>query len=235
MVKSLANALAHWPPIVAALDFLDRRNENRMGELGMISQAFHFAAINKIDGDYFEFGLWRGKTFTYAHRMKQRHGFQDMTLWGFDSFRGLPDASAERDGGWQTGEFSCSEEEFRQILKQHRIRPEEYRLISGYYDRSLNGELHRRLEGRSAAVVYVDCDLYSSTSQVLQFLPRYLTNGTIICFDDYYCYKAAPDQGEQKAIAEFLATNPDIRLIPYFDYAPLGKSFIVRTNVKPNV
>ena len=100
-----------------------------MTELGMISQAFQFAAINKVAGDYMEFGLWRGKTFCYAYRMKQRFRFNEMLLWGFDSFAGLPPVTDERDNVWQTGEFSCSEQQFREILKKRGLKTDEYSLI----------------------------------------------------------------------------------------------------------
>lgn len=230
MLKSAARALAEWWPVSAALDALDRRADNRMSEAGMISQAFQFAAINKVGGDYFEFGLWQGKTFCHAHRMKLRHRLDEMLLWGFDSFSGLPEVAAEQDNVWHGGEFSCSEQDFERILKRRGVRLKDYRLVPGYYEASLNEALHARLQGRQAAIVYVDCDLYSSTVAVLEFLPRYLMDGTVICFDDYYCYKANPDQGEQKAMREFLAKNPQLTFIPYFDYCPVGKSFIVRAS-----
>ncbi len=40
--------------------------------------------------------------------------------------------------------------------------------------------------------------------------------------------KGDPEQGEQKALAEFLQKQTRVRVIPYMDYAPLGKSFICR-------
>ena len=53
-------------------------------------------------------------------------------------------------------------------------------------------------------------------------------DGTVVCFDDYYNYKGNPMQGEQRAVSEFLARHQDVTFIPWFDYSPLGKSFIVR-------
>ncbi len=235
MLKYAAKLIMETWPVATALDVVDRYSANRMTELGMISQAFQFAAINNVGGDYMEFGLWQGKTFCFAHRMKRRFRFNGMMLWGFDSFAGLPDVTDEQDNVWQTGEFSCSEQQFRNILKRRGVRPDEYSLVPGFYAESLNDDLHQRLKGRKAAIVYIDCDLYISTIQVLRFLPQYLSNGTIICFDDYYSYKGAPDQGEQRAIGEFLAAYPQFQFLPYFDYCPVGKSFIVRITERNNV
>lgn len=214
--------------IVRAIEFLDARSANRMSEVGMIRQAFTFACVNQVKGDYFEFGIWQGKTFICAHRMKRQLGLDKMTLLGFDSFQGLPEIDDKNDNIWHQGAFACSEKNLREILRRAGFRNDEYELVSGFYEKSLNEALHARLSGRRAAVVYVDCDLYTSTKQVLGFICRYLVNGSIVCFDDYYNYKGAPDQGEQKAVAEFLASHPEIEFIPYMNYCPLGKSFIVR-------
>jgi len=227
-IRRSVSRLLEVPLVAAFSEWLDGRMPNRMGELGMICQAFEFAKINCVEGDYFEFGLYRGKTFAYAHRMKYRFGRHNMKLWGFDSFQGLPQISEKRDNVWTEGEFACSEKELRHILRRRGFSEAEYELIPGFYEDSLNDALHQKLRGRTAAIVYVDCDLYESTASVLCFLFRYLRNGTIICFDDYYCYKGAPDQGEQRAVAEFLATHANVRFIPYFDYSALGKAFIVR-------
>ena len=210
------------------MEVLDARSANRMSELGMIRQAFEFKAINQVNGDYFEFGLWKGKTFCYAHSMKRRFRQKGMMLIGFDSFQGLPETDDSKDNIWDRGAFACSENELRQILHRNRFQNEEYELVGGFYEESLNEALHARLFEKKAAIIYIDCDLYISTIQVLNFIHRYLVNGSIVCFDDFFSYKGAPDQGEQKALLEFLQAHPDIEFIPYMNYSPVGKSFIVR-------
>src|SRR5581483_9784927 len=69
---------------------IDGQLDCQLRERGMLSAAFEFAKINGVTGDYFEFGLWRGKTFLAAARLKRRFRFESMLLWGFDSFAGLP-------------------------------------------------------------------------------------------------------------------------------------------------
>ncbi len=224
VIKSVADSRSS----LRMIEVLDRRSENRMTEFGMLAQAFEFKAINDVDGDYFEFGLWRGKTFGYAHTMKYRYRQYDTKLYGFDSFQGLPRVQMEEDNVWYGGQFSCSEDELRGILRKRGFVGREYELIPGFYEDSLNDELHTRFHDKSAAIVYIDCDLYESTIEVLNFISRYFVNGTIICFDDYYNYRGSPDQGEQKALNEFLISHQQFNFIPYFDYSPLGKSFIVR-------
>lgn len=202
-----------------------------MAEHGMLAQAFEFKHINAVEGDYFEFGLWRGKTFCYAHSQKRRHKMSDMIFWGFDSFQGLPTITEQEDNVWQEGDFACSEPELRRILAKAGFSPGEYTLVPGFYETSLNDELHQRIGNRKAAIVYVDCDLYESALSVLKFVHRYFINGTIVCFDDWYNYKGSPDKGEQLALSEFLASQARIEFIPYMNFSPLGKSFIV--HLKP--
>jgi len=228
IVASLAKKVVDSAAFLRLAEVFDRHCDNRISELGMLSQAFEFKKINAVEGDYFEFGLWRGKTFCHAHRMKRRYRQNDMMFWGFDSFEGLPEIDDPAHNIWSKGGFACSEAELRNILRRHGFSEREYGLIPGFYKESLNDSVHARLQGRKAAVVYIDCDLYSSTVEVLAFVHRYLQNGTIACFDDFYNYKGAPDQGEQKALSEFQVAHPELQFLPYLDYAPLGKSFIVR-------
>lgn len=227
-IINLARHLIDRPAVSRVLEGVDLHSDNRLRERGILAQAFEFKKINEVPGDYFEFGLWRGKTFTYAHRLARRYHCNGMKLWGFDSFSGLPQIDDARDSVWSTGQFACSEGEFRQILRRAGVAEKDYELVPGYYEQSLNDALHVRLAGSHAAIAYIDCDLYVSTLQALNFLKRYLVNGSIVCFDDFYCYKGNPDQGEQKALREFLVNNSDIIFMQWFDYAPLGKAFIVR-------
>jgi hypothetical protein len=220
--------------VLRSLEAIDAFSENRFAKRGMISQAFAFAAVNSIAGDYFEFGVSRGEAFQIAHRMRRRYHLDQMKLFGFDSFEGLPEIDDPRDNIWSKGQYACSEDELRQILRRGGMRLSEYELIKGYFDRSLNAGLHERLAGGQAAIVYIDCDLYSSTKLVLNFLSPYLVDGSIVCFDDYYCYKGNPDQGEQKALSEFLQNNTKFTFIPWITYFPIGKSFIVRLNDSEN-
>ena len=215
-------------PVMRAIEIVDNRSPNCMCERGMLRQAFVFKSINKVEGDYFEFGLWKGKTFRYAHHMKRRFQQNELMLWGFDSFQGLPEIDDAKDNVWHEGAFKCSEADFRRILRRSGVKESEYTLVPGFYEDSLNEALDERLIGKKAAIVYVDCDLYLSTKVVIEYIRRYFTNGTILCFDDFYNYRGAADQGEQLALSEFATKYPEIQFVPYFDYCPLGKSFIVR-------
>jgi hypothetical protein len=134
---------------------------------------------------------------------------------------------------WSAGQYACSKPEFEAILRKKGFEPRDYALVEGFYNQSLTDELVASLkaQGVLARVVYVDCDLYESTVDVLRFVKHFLQDGTVLCFDDYWHYRGRSDQGEQKAIAEFLAANPGIRLRPWVTYSPMGQSFICELDV----
>jgi len=221
------------PLMLRLIEVLDRRSENRMTEFGMLAHAFEFAKINGVKGDYFEFGVWRGKTFCCARMMAKRYRVSPVTFRAFDSFAGLPPVpKGTRHEVWREGQFACSRQEFERILAARGFQPGEYEVVEGFYDQSLNDALIAQLTAADvkAAVVYVDCDLYESTVPVLRFIRPFLQDGTIICFDDYYNYRGQPGFGEEKALTEFLADNPDVRFLHYMTFSPLGQSFISCTN-----
>jgi hypothetical protein len=78
----------------------------------------------------------------------------------------------------------------------------------------------------SVAIAWIDCDLYESTIPVLEFLNTRVQNGSLIFFDDWFCFKGRPDCGEQRACKEWLQQNPNIQLIDYVIFGWRGKSFI---------
>jgi len=225
LLQNLMNSQA----ILRAIEVFDRRSENRMAEFGMLAQAFEFVKINGIAGDYFEFGVWRGKTFGHARTMARRYRVPGLKFRAFDSFAGLPPpAEGERYEIWSEGQFACSPTEFEAILRRKGFAPDEYELVKGFYSESLDDALIARYRsaGVKAAVIYIDCDLYESTRDVLEFIRHFVQDGTVVCFDDFYNYRGRADQGEQRAVAEFTARYPEVRLRSYMPYSPLGQSFI---------
>lgn len=227
-VGHIARRIINSMPVMKLMYKVDAFLDNRFSVRGMLSQAFAIVKLNGIQGDYFEFGMFEGRTFLHARRLKRLHNRSDIHLWGFDSFCGLPEVSSDKENEiWSTGQFACSESDIRATLSAHGIEEREYTLVPGFYDQSLNDAQHAVMAGRTAAIVYIDCDLYESTVPVLNFIERYLVNGTIVCFDEFYCYAGRPDQGEQRALTEFLERNPHIEFQRYLPYCPAGQSFIV--------
>lgn len=187
-----------------------------------------FLFANEIQGDYLEFGCCGGMTFRLAHKYAHFHKLK-MHFYGFDSFEGLPAPEGIDDHPqWKMGAMSFSIESLKKILKSAGVKESEYTLTPGYYSDSLPNLSFDKLNLKSAALIYVDCDLYESTVSVLNFILPLLQTGTVIALDDFYCFNGDPNRGEQLAWREFLQRNPEIESVNYLNFGWHGKSFIIK-------
>jgi len=206
---------------------LNRREQEKLGRLQFFYNAFKALSFNGIDGDYAEFGCYGGTTFGHAFRESRYHG-HTAKLWAFDSFQGLPSAADEKDQHpvWIEGTMSISIDEFHAKCAANRIPRADYTVVPGFYEDTLKDpDIGNRLN--NIALAYIDCDLYSSTRTVLEFLMPRLKHGMIIAFDDYFCWTANQLSGERRAMLEFFHRNADWELLPYMPFSWGGQSFVV--------
>ena len=185
-----------------------------------------FCNQNKpIDGYYLEFGCHLGRTMRLAWDATKY--LFDWTYVGFDSFEGLPEIEEmDRMPIWQKGSVKTTEEDFIRTVVDHGMPRERLITVKGFFKDSLTEELKQKLLPVRAAVIYVDCDLYASTVPVLEFAKDFLQRGTVIVFDDWFCFHGDPDRGERRALRSFLERNPGIVLQDFFQNSEV-KAFIV--------
>lgn len=141
-----------------------------------------------IPGLYMEFGVRTGSTINHLAKLNRDH-----TIFGFDSFEGLP----ENWSGWvgEKGAFARAE------LPSVRAN---VRLIKGWFDATLQPFL--QAHPGDVALVHIDSDLYSSAKTVLDNLAPRIRPGTLIVFNEYFNYPNW-QQHEFKAFQEFCATH----------------------------
>ena len=181
---------------------------------------------NVLPQTYFEFGCHSARTFTAAINAYRFFRMSNFQTFAFDSFEGLP-ATNEDDGYFLQGTFSTSEKKFKQIVKSKTgVTLSPHQVISGFYEDSLSEKLASQLP--QIGVLHVDVDLYSSTVEVLAFAKDLLVSGSIILFDDYYCYNPDKPAGELRALNEFLDSNTEFGIIPWKAYSTFGQSFFVK-------
>ncbi|MBI4134597.1 MAG: hypothetical protein HY471_00615 [Candidatus Sungbacteria bacterium] len=198
----------------------------------LMDRAMRLAAhprFGPISGDYLEFGVRRGKSLIWAYHKAQKYRMNDMRFFAFDSFQGLPpiagiDCEAEQ---FKEGEYACTEEEMRINLRRNGVDLGKVVTVPGWYHETLIEATKRKLNLKSAAVVMVDCDLYSSAVPVLNFISDLVVDGTLIMFDDWFCFRARPQKGEQRAFREWLINTPSITATEYYRYWPFGNTFIL--------
>ena len=164
---------------------IDRRNHLRQ-----------VLPLVNIEGLVLEFGVYQGKTI----RIIADH-FKNDTVWGFDSFEGLPE-------DWKTtkvGEIRHPKGHFR--LDGLPEVPENVRLVKGFFNQSLPYWLKEN--NQPIKFLHLDADLYSSTIEVLTMLNSQIVPGTIIVFDEMYPWRLYHmfdnwAEGEYKALKEWL-------------------------------
>jgi O-methyltransferase len=181
---------------------------------------------------FFEFGCHSGRTFSAAINASRYLRMDNAEFFAFDSFEGLPATNEAEDGYFQTGTFCTSRADFVRIVKEKTgmLTPDS-NIVQGFYCDSLTPALQAHMP--KAGVVHIDVDLYSSTVDVLRFLKPLLVSGSLLVFDDWYCFPGGTLQGERKALAEFLEANSDFAVEPWKAYSTFGQSFFV-TRV-PNI
>jgi O-methyltransferase len=192
-----------------------------------MQRAFTAIAFNGISGDYAEFGCWSGRTFVLAHKEIERAGVP-RHLWAFDSFKGLPPAQSADDWHpeWNEGALAMSLGDFLRVCRDNDVAESDFTVVAGFYDNTIGAEAsYTGSLPTDIAFAFIDCDMHSSTTIVLEFLRKRLKHGMIVAFDDYYCASSATLAGERKALLEFLDSDARFHFLPYVQFGWHGMSF----------
>ena len=151
-------------------------------------------------------------------------------FYGFDSFRGLPDVEGidQVSNQFFKGQFACSIDEVERNLSDHGVDWSRTTLIDGFFSDTLTEESKRYYPFRTVNVAFIDCDLYSSTREVLDWLRDLLSDGTILLFDDWFAFGPNGELGQPRAFREFLEKHPELSAEPFVEFADNGKGFVLR-------
>lgn len=191
-----------------------------------ILEAVNYVRVAELPKVYFEFGCHSGRTFSAAILAAEYLGIE-LASYAFDSFQGLPETNKVEDGYFQAGTFCTALDQFRQIvLKRTGREIDTDHTVQGFYENTLTEALSKRLPSK-VGFIHIDVDLYSSTVSVLEFIKNHLDDGTVVLFDDWYCFPPGQNKGEKKALQEFCVKYPHIKFEPWKNYSTFGKSYLV--------
>lgn len=198
----------------------------------LIEKAALRVTYDHIVGDYLEFGTFRGRSLTNAYRalaatfgnrltnelslMSAEQTADCQTQWqslrfvAFDSFQGLPELrGVDLDGAdFRAGQYACSKDDVARNLAEGGVDLSKVDFVEGWYESTCVPATKERLGLKSAAICWIDCDLYQSTREVLDFVKDLIVDGTILVFDDWFCYRGSPFRGQQRAFREFQQAMP---------------------------
>jgi len=190
----------------AASYFVERmaRARNLVGR----SELLEFALGEcDVDGLVLEFGVYRGASLRF---LAQR---TDRIVHGFDSFEGLPEDWTHFQ---KKGRFSLDG-------NVPEFDEPNIRTHAGRFADTLPGFLVTH--PGPVRFAHVDCDLYSSTAEVLSAIAPRLVRGSVLVFDEYLNYPGWK-QHEFRAFQEFVAAH-SLRY-DYLGFASAHSSVAVR-------
>jgi len=156
-----------------------------------------YAGKQRADLDCFQFGVYTGVGPKCICEKLAEVDVQFGRFVGFDSFTGLPPEAAkiapeQMEGDhWKPGAFSAAdtlgEYNRERLLEQIRttIAYPDTVLVPGMFEDSLTEELAATM--RPAMFVDIDCDLYISARQCLEWMAKHKLwfPGTVVRYDDW--------------------------------------------------
>jgi len=173
----------------------------------------HMYLQHKPNTLWLEFGVAEGKTINYISK------FTDNTVYGFDSFIGLPEKWRD---GFDKGAFTRNGE----LPKVNS----NVTLIKGWFNETLPTFIKE--QNKKVSFLHLDADLYSSTKCILDCLKDYLDENCVVVFDELVNYPGFDgENGELKAFYEFINANKVDYTWIGMNGVPTGMSGYIHENV----
>jgi len=160
-----------------------------------------------IPGDFIETGVWRGGSSIFMRAVLKAYQVRDRIVWVADSFEGLPKpdgrfAQDEGDKHWKSNAvLGISLEQVKENFEKYGLLDEQVRFLKGWFKDTLPEAPIEKL-----AILRLDGDMYSSTTDALQALYNKLSPGGYLIVDDYGstppCRQAVDDFRAQHQITD---------------------------------
>lgn len=193
-----------------------------------MNKTLHYATRLSLDIaaphllDVCEFGVAEGKT---TKQLRNTYSVETVPIiYGFDSFYGLPeDWTGARSLGGLGDEMKKGRFSTNGVVPQI----DNVFFYKGLFSETLPEYLKI---AKPLKLCHIDCDLYSSTKDILYTLNHMIQPGTVLCFDEwYYNSKDIPENRlhEQKCFYEWVTDNN--RKFVLFNEIELGRKIVLIT------
>ena len=160
-------------------------------------------SLVKKDGLWLEFGVAGGCSANLIAKNTKN------TLYGFDSFDGLPE---DWTPWYKKGQFKQD--------KLPNVLPNVKLVIGGFEETFPKF----KQEPKDLAFIHIDSDLYNSAKSIFKWFGDSINSGTVIIFDELYNYEGFENH-EIKAWLEFVVTR-DLHY-SYFGYSKFSVGLII--------
>lgn len=195
-----------------------------------LKKVHYLSAIENMEGDYLEFGVFTGSSFCHSIRCCQKMAYLSTEtgrtrFFGFDSFSGFGTLSEDDSHPLYNDEnFVTSLDQVNRRVRRV-AKGTVYTLVPGFFSDSLKaGSAHYGIE--KSRIIFVDSDTYSSAKEALTFCLPTIQQGTFVILDDYFSYRGSKERGVARAFAE-LVEEARIRVRHVFAYGMGGAVYVV--------
>lgn len=161
-----------------------------------------------VPGDLIETGVWRGGACIFMRAVLAAHGVENRKVFVADSFEGLPapDAKSYPADAGDTHHIHnflvVSQEEVEENFRRYGLMDHNVVFIKGWFKDTLP-----EIKAEKFAIIRLDGDMYSSTTEALESLYPKLAIGGFCIIDDYdlpTCQKAVDDFRKKYSITPAL-------------------------------
>ena len=171
MLHSLASILINIIPFFILHNF---------AKYYALRKSLQIIKIDKIEGDYCEFGCFTGSSLNHVLRLTSKEAFlKKKIIYGFDSFKGFP---KEIHSEFKSEFFTA---DYKKVLKLEKKSEGRCKIKKGFFSDVLISEDLKK-EIKNISLAFIDCDLAISSKPVFEFIKDKMTNGSFIVIDDYY-------------------------------------------------
>lgn len=195
-----------------------------------IKKVHYLSAIEDIEGDYIEFGVFTGSSFCHSIRCVKNLANINSTIlstkfYGFDSFEGFGELIEEDNHPfYKDTNFEASYDKVNNRVKKV-AKGIDYRLIKGFFSETLK-QGAKSYDIEKTRIIFIDSDTYSSAIDALLFVLPTVQEGTYIILDDYFSYRGSLKHGVAKAFQEF-SEKGHLTHRRVLDYGMGGAVFII--------
>jgi len=175
-------------------------------------------------GSYVEFGVFDGRSFSLAY-----HVFRNVCddFFAFDSFQGIIGSREDERRCFGDSMYFANIETFEHNMRLVGADTVRIHTIEGAFQKTLTRP-PSDYGISSVSVCHIDSDIYEAAYLALSFVEPVLLNGAMILLDEYHALGCDPNNGERRAVAQWLAENPGITLEHYRNYTAFASAFVFR-------
>lgn len=195
---------------IESIDFVNKYCKNaKMFEIDADILRYASDSVIIKNGIYIEAGVCRGVTINFIAALNPKK-----TIYGFDSFEGLPTKWITGINNYEKGHFSLKME-YKERNQVPVIVLPNVKLFKGLFRETMSKFKNQILKSEIISFIHIDCDLYESTKDIFNNFKNNITSGTILAFDELYNYPNYKDH-EYKAFMEFInETNLKFEVIAF--------------------